>query len=95
MPKEEKPKVATEKKKRTKKDPNAPKKALSAFMIFSQENRSKIKEANPDASFGQLGKLIGQAWKALDESEKEPYTAKAEQEKERYELAMAAYKEGQ
>ena len=58
MPKEEKPKVATEKKKRTKKDPNAPKKALSAFMIFSQENRSKIKEANPDASFGKSVRYI-------------------------------------
>ncbi|KAJ3008305.1 hypothetical protein HKX48_008657, partial [Thoreauomyces humboldtii] len=34
-----------------KKDPNAPKKALSGFMIFSQENRARIKEENPDATF--------------------------------------------
>ncbi|KAJ3301687.1 Non-histone chromosomal protein 6 [Kappamyces sp. JEL0829] len=37
---------------RAKKDPNAPKKGLSAFMIFSQENRNKIKEENPEATFG-------------------------------------------
>ena len=46
MPKEKKP--------RAKKDPNAPKKALSAFMIFSSENRSKVKEENPDAGFGKF-----------------------------------------
>jgi hypothetical protein len=38
--------------------PNAPKGAKSAFMYFSTAKRSEIKEANPDASFGDLGKLV-------------------------------------
>lgn len=37
---------------KAKKDPNAPKRPLSAYMYFSQENRSTVKEENPDASFG-------------------------------------------
>ncbi len=35
------------KKERKKKDPNAPKKALSGFMYFSNANRDKIKAENP------------------------------------------------
>ena len=40
--------------KKKKKDPNAPKRGKSSFMFFSQEMRPKIKEENPDASFGEL-----------------------------------------
>ena len=46
MPKDKKP--------RAKKDPNAPKKALSAFMIFSTQNRTRVKDENPSATFGIL-----------------------------------------
>ena len=50
------PKAAIKKsspiKTKAKKDPNAPKKPLSAFMFFSQENRQKVKDENPDATFG-------------------------------------------
>jgi len=35
-----------------KKDPKAPKRALSAYMFFSQDWRERIKAENPDASFG-------------------------------------------
>ncbi|KAJ3072069.1 Non-histone chromosomal protein 6 [Quaeritorhiza haematococci] len=56
MPKETKTRSQKVSKKaggKKKKDPNAPKKALSAFMIFSQENRKIVKEENPNASFGE------------------------------------------
>lgn len=38
---------------KAKKDKNAPKRALSAYMFFSQDWRERIKAENPDASFGQ------------------------------------------
>ena len=37
-----------------KKDKNAPKRALSAYMFFSQDWRERVKAENPDASFGML-----------------------------------------
>ncbi|KAI5118464.1 hypothetical protein M0805_003725 [Coniferiporia weirii] len=39
---------------KAKKDPNAPKRALSAYMFFSQDWRERIKAENPDAGFGEL-----------------------------------------
>ncbi len=40
--------------KKTKKDPNAPKKALTSYMLFSKAMRPVIKDENPDATFGDL-----------------------------------------
>lgn len=43
----------TEKARKGKKDPAAPKRALSAYMFFSQDWRERVKAENPDASFGK------------------------------------------
>ncbi|KAJ3212409.1 Non-histone chromosomal protein 6 [Entophlyctis luteolus] len=77
---------------RAKKDKNAPKKALSAYLIFANENRARVRAANPDASFGQVGKLLGQEWKEISEAEKQKYVALQEKDKARYTKAMADYK---
>ncbi|KAK9893524.1 hypothetical protein P389DRAFT_198779 [Cystobasidium minutum MCA 4210] len=74
--------------------PNAPKRALSAYMIFSNEQRQTVKEENPDATFGEMGKLLGARWKEMDDNAKKPYVAKAEVEKQRYEREKAAYASG-
>ncbi|EEB88924.1 hypothetical protein MPER_13045, partial [Moniliophthora perniciosa FA553] len=74
-----------------KKDPNAPKRALSAYMFFSQDWRDRIKTENPDASFG---KLLGAKWKELDEEEKKPYVEQAAKDKERAEGEKIAYDSG-
>lgn len=44
---------------RAKKDPNAPKRALSAYMFFSQDWRERIKNENPDAGFGTFFFSLG------------------------------------
>ncbi|KAI7883605.1 HMG box protein [Lichtheimia hyalospora FSU 10163] len=92
MPKEavSKRSAKSENGKRSKKDKTGPKRGLSAYMFFSQEMRPKVKEENPDASFGTLGKILGEKWKAMTDEEKAPYTAKAEQDKKRYEAEKAA-----
>lgn len=79
--------------KKEKKDPLAPKKGLSPFMIFNKENREKIKISHPNATFGDIGKLIGTAWKALNEKQKAVYVQKAETDKQRYVTESAAYTE--
>ncbi|MDI1492959.1 MAG: Non-histone chromosomal protein 6 [Ramalina farinacea] len=93
MPKEAKARkgkkaAAPEKKK---KDPNAPKRGLSAYMFFANEQRDNVREENPGISFGQVGKVLGERWKALNDKQRGPYEAKAKQDKERYESEKASY----
>jgi hypothetical protein len=74
-----------------KKDPNAPKKPLSAYMFFSSENRPTVKEENPQLSFGDLGKELGRRWKEMTASDKKPYEEMALRDKGRYEKEKGAY----
>ncbi|KAI8067538.1 putative high-mobility group non-histone chromosomal protein, partial [Gongronella butleri] len=76
---------------RSKKDPNAPKRGLSAYMFFSQDKREQVKAENPNVSFGQIGKILGEKWGAMSEADKKPYVQKAEKDKARYEAEKAAY----
>ena len=85
-------KAATkDKPRRTKKDPNAPKRGLSAYMFFANEQRDNVREENPGVSFGQVGKILGERWKALSEKQRMPYEAKAAADKKRYEDEKQAY----
>ncbi|CCF59196.1 hypothetical protein KAFR_0G01620 [Kazachstania africana CBS 2517] len=76
---------------RRKKDPNAPKRALSAYMFFANENRDIVRSENPDVTFGQIGRILGERWKALNAEDKEPYEAKAAADKKRYESEKELY----
>ncbi|KAL9016545.1 MAG: hypothetical protein Q9185_006122 [Variospora sp. 1 TL-2023] len=74
-----------------KKDPNAPKRGLSAYMFFANDNRDSVREENQGISFGQVGKVLGEKWKALNAKQREPYEAKAKADKDRYEREKASY----
>lgn len=39
-------------------------------MFFVQDYRERIKEENPNASFGEVGKLLGAKWKEMSDAEK-------------------------
>eukprot|EP00586_Coscinodiscus_wailesii_P005793 CAMPEP_0172483170 /NCGR_PEP_ID=MMETSP1066-20121228/10046_1 /TAXON_ID=671091 /ORGANISM="Coscinodiscus wailesii, Strain CCMP2513" /LENGTH=319 /DNA_ID=CAMNT_0013246883 /DNA_START=249 /DNA_END=1208 /DNA_ORIENTATION=+ len=83
--------MQTKKRSRGKKDPNAPKKNWTSFMFFSNAKRAEIKEENPDATFGELSKLIGAEFKALSSEEKSYYIEQADEDKLRYQREMAEY----
>lgn len=80
------------KKKRQKKDPNAPKRALSAFFFFSNEKRLDVQKEHPEWKVGQIAQELGRCWKALSEEEKAVYEKKAIEDKERYSQEMQQYK---
>ena len=79
-------------KKKAKKDPNAPKKSLTSFIIFSSDKRKEIVNANPGMSIGDVAKQLGALWKEISASEKEKYEKLAQKDKGRYEREMAEYK---
>jgi len=82
-------KTTTKKKGKKKKDPNAPKNATSAYQYFSNEERARIKEAEPDLAFGEIASKISAAWKLVGDRSK--YESLARADKERYALEMKSY----
>ena len=72
--------------------PVKPKGAKTGFIVFSEENRKKMKDENPEAGFGDLGKRLGEAWNAMDEASRKPFMEKAQLDRKRFEEEMAAYK---
>ena len=81
----------TPKKGKAKKDPNAPKKPMTAYFHFNSEMRPKVKKEDPDLSFGDVGKKIGAMFRELSEEDKEKYEKLAEKDKKRYKKEMEAY----
>lgn len=79
------------KRKRTK-DPNAPKRALSAFFCFCNEERPKVKGLHPGYTVGDVAKELGKRWETC--TNKAKFEAIAAKDKQRYEQEMAAYKCG-
>jgi len=80
------------KKRRQTKDPNAPKRSLSAFFWFCNDERPKVKGMNPEYGVGEIAKELGRLWSEADQEMKRKYEAMAERDKARYEREMAAYK---
>jgi len=73
------------------KDPNAPKKSLSSFVLFSSSMRPKVVQKNPSLKFTEIGAELGKLWKQLPEPARKPYNTKAEKDKARYNLEMESY----
>jgi mRNA-degrading endonuclease RelE of RelBE toxin-antitoxin system len=83
------------KRKRAKKDPNAPKRALSAFFFFSNEKRPEVQQSHPEWKVGQIAQELGRVWKSLNEEDREIYEKKAQEDKERYAEQMKVYRDSQ
>ncbi|VDK17657.1 unnamed protein product [Anisakis simplex] len=96
------------KRKRVKKDPNAPKRALldvfliavdmvveilSAFFFFSHDKRPEVQQQHPDWKVGQVAQELGRFWKALSDEDRMIYERKALEDKERYAEEMRNYKQ--
>ena len=82
-------------KKKKEKDPNKPKGAKTAYLFFSLSERPKIKAAEPELSFGDTAKRVGDRWKGLSDAAKAPYVAKEEADARRHEREMVSYLQGQ
>jgi hypothetical protein len=84
-----KPKKTT--KQKTKPDPNAPKRACSAFTIFSQAERANVKRDHPDAPNSDTCKLLAEMWKDADAETKAKYAALYAENKAKSDEARRVY----
>lgn len=80
------------------KDPNAPKKPLSAYFMFLQRIRSDpalVREIFGDEQETTKQSVLAAAkWRSMTDDERKPFLAQAEQEKLEYEAARRLYEEG-
>jgi len=75
-----------------KKDPNAPKKAATAYFCFLEDKRAGVKEANPTLAHKDQLKKLGEMWTALTEADKQQYVDEAAKRKVKYGKDLEAYK---
>lgn len=74
-------------------DKNAPPKPPSAYVMFSNHARSKIKDQN--LTFSDIAKIIGEQWKHLSSEEKQAYERPAMQAKDEYLVRLEQYRQTQ
>ena len=70
---------------RAKKDPNAPKRSVHAFMWYSNDNRASIRVDRPNASVGEVAKVLSARWAQETPEVKAKYEQMAFEDKQRYE----------
>jgi hypothetical protein len=78
-------------KNKTPKDPNAPTKNQSNYMYYLAANRSRIESEIGIKAAQKVAQECGRQWKRLPADEKDIWTQKAKEEKEKYLIVKAAY----
>uniref|UniRef100_A0A0G4G6D6 Fe2OG dioxygenase domain-containing protein n=1 Tax=Chromera velia CCMP2878 TaxID=1169474 RepID=A0A0G4G6D6_9ALVE len=79
---------------KVKKDPNAPKRPRSAYILFTADKRAEIIKKKPEMAkaITEIAKMCGEAWKKIGDKDKKKYQDLAEKDKARYEKEMKSYK---
>lgn len=78
-----------------KKDPNAPKRAPSAFLLFVKDRRLRLKEEYPHLTHLQTIKTLGEMWKKLPADEQSPFRGHEEKLRWRYKIDTEKWKAGE
>ena len=74
------------------KDPNAPKRPMSAFLMYSNGRRAAVKKEHPEFSNGEISRLLSEMWRAAPEEEREKYIKEEFKLRQEYKVAMAAFR---
>ncbi|XP_024139537.1 FACT complex subunit SSRP1a isoform X1 [Oryzias melastigma] len=80
-------------KEKKQKDAGGPKRPMSAYMLWLNSSRERIKSENPGISITEISKKAGEMWRQLGKDEKEEWETKAGEAKRLYDKAKKEYKE--
>eukprot|EP00854_Cymbomonas_tetramitiformis_P028892 gene28892-35892_t len=74
-----------------KEDDNKPKRAITAYLYFSNAHREQTREENPAATFGEVQKLLSEKWKVVTPEEQATFEELAAKDALRYKAEMEEY----
>jgi hypothetical protein len=77
---------------RMKADPRMPKKPMTSYLFFANEQRDNVRKENPSMKLAEIGKILSKMWKELSEEDKQKYNRLAEEDKDRYEQEFDNFK---
>jgi HMG (high mobility group) box len=80
-------------KKRSQKDPNAPKRPMSAFLAYSHAKRAEVKKKSPNMNNAEISRVLAQLWKDAPEEEKKEHIEKEYQLRQKYLTEIAVWRE--
>ncbi|KAF7331830.1 HMG box domain-containing protein [Mycena kentingensis (nom. inval.)] len=83
--------AANGKRKRKKKDPNAPKRPASTYLVFQNDVRNGLKQKFPDLAHVDIMAMVAEQWANMTEADKAVYQEKVNKDKERYAAEKSAY----
>lgn len=78
--------------KKMKKDPDAPKRPMSAFLAFSNQRRAALKRTTPDATNSDLSKMLSVAWKEASPEFKSEYIEQEARLRAQYKINILAWR---
>ncbi|KTW31321.1 uncharacterized protein T551_01393 [Pneumocystis jirovecii RU7] len=83
----------TEVKKRKARDPNQPKRPLSAYLSFQLKTRQAVKDSlGESATQKEILSEIAERWSKLNDDERKPFEEEARKAREQYDKEMTAYR---
>eukprot|EP00546_Thalassionema_frauenfeldii_P001150 CAMPEP_0178936798 /NCGR_PEP_ID=MMETSP0786-20121207/25386_1 /TAXON_ID=186022 /ORGANISM="Thalassionema frauenfeldii, Strain CCMP 1798" /LENGTH=389 /DNA_ID=CAMNT_0020615267 /DNA_START=175 /DNA_END=1344 /DNA_ORIENTATION=- len=79
--------------KRSQKDPNAPKRPMSAFLGYSHSRRAEVKAKNPEKNNAEISRVLAKMWKNESEEEKKEYIEEEYKLRKKYLNDIAVWRE--
>ncbi|KAG8717989.1 hypothetical protein FRC08_006185 [Ceratobasidium sp. 394] len=74
------------------KDPNAPKRPATSYILFQNDIRDELKAQHPGLPYKELLGKVSEAWQKLAETEKKNYQNQADESMAKYNRAVLDYK---
>jgi hypothetical protein len=78
--------------KRARKDPSAPKRPMSAFLMFAQTRRTELRRKNPGSKNTEVSQILGEMWRNMSSEERLPFVDKEESERAAYKTKFAEWR---
>lgn len=74
------------------KDPNAPKRPMSAFLMYSNGRRAAVKKEHPEFSNGEISRLLSEMWRAAPDEERQKYIKEEFELRQKYKVDIAKWR---